>query len=164
MDCSDYELLLAPYLHGELTEDEKSLLEAHLRDCVSCRQALEEFHQVRVALLTWNSITPSAHIENILFSQVDEIAKSHRERAELAERVARGMTRWWALPVFTLLGLFVAAIVTSPSVHSRFMFNPSFSSFGIPETFVLLSIAGLLVALLALPFTFLRRRQPRRRA
>lgn len=42
-DCENFKLNVAPYLYGELPEDEKALLEAHLGECRDCHEQLQEF-------------------------------------------------------------------------------------------------------------------------
>lgn len=45
MKSTDFQRLSVQYLYGELTDEEKSSFEAHLKDCEGCRNELEEMKQ-----------------------------------------------------------------------------------------------------------------------
>lgn len=50
MNCEHYQVMLSEFLDNELTPEEGTPLFAHLSECASCREALQEFINVRVTL------------------------------------------------------------------------------------------------------------------
>ncbi|HEY3858272.1 MAG TPA: anti-sigma factor [Gammaproteobacteria bacterium] len=50
MTCQECEELLHPYLDGEMDAPQRAAVDAHLKDCKDCRQALEHLQMLRRAL------------------------------------------------------------------------------------------------------------------
>ena len=52
MTCGEVEVLLTPYVDGELSAEETEVVEAHLRQCAACRRAAANVLGVRDLLRT----------------------------------------------------------------------------------------------------------------
>ena len=95
-DCDGVRRLLAPFLDGELVDDERRLVEAHLASCEACRALLAR--------------------ESSLFSAVQGALPRHEASAELRERVGSFADRrqprlaWMAVAAL-MLGVVAGAIV-----------------------------------------------------
>jgi predicted anti-sigma-YlaC factor YlaD len=46
MKCQEIEILLSAYIDGEVTEEEKRLVEAHLNACDACQTTMTEFSRL----------------------------------------------------------------------------------------------------------------------
>jgi predicted anti-sigma-YlaC factor YlaD len=46
MKCQEIEILLSAYIDGEVTEEEKHLVEAHLNECDACQTTMTEFSRL----------------------------------------------------------------------------------------------------------------------
>jgi len=47
MGCDNFQILIMGYIDGELTPEEKSKLEAHLKECFKCQQSLADYKKLR---------------------------------------------------------------------------------------------------------------------
>jgi Putative zinc-finger/HEAT repeats len=93
MTCRDYQHQISLFLYEELSEAEKSGLEAHLQACDACRLAFEEEKGMN-AVLSEDAIAfdiPS-----------DLLLESRRELANQLDRVEKQRS-WWRLPTFSVV-------------------------------------------------------------
>ena len=51
MSCNKFEFLISKKIDNVITDDELSVLEAHLQTCPKCRKSLETFQNTRQLLL-----------------------------------------------------------------------------------------------------------------
>jgi anti-sigma factor RsiW len=62
MNCKDFEKSLALYAYGDLPEEERKALEAHLQTCEGCRASLGETRRLRELLAAHPSPEPSPEL------------------------------------------------------------------------------------------------------
>ena len=60
--CEDYFELLSAHIDGELTVEEASRLEDHLRGCEACRRELADMQRVWDGLGVLEDVEPSSHL------------------------------------------------------------------------------------------------------
>ena len=93
MSCKEYHRQIVLSLYEELQDSERSALEAHLRDCEGCRQALEE-HQTFGSILAEDSAAwevPS-----------DLLVESRRALADELDHIETKRS-WWRMPTFSVV-------------------------------------------------------------
>jgi len=59
MSCHHVEELLPRYLENDLSEDDRSMVEAHLASCAQCRASLETFAALDESLVRLKTVVPS---------------------------------------------------------------------------------------------------------
>jgi hypothetical protein len=93
MNCRDYQHQITLLLYGELTDIERPGLEAHLRQCDSCRHAYEEQEGMHVVLaedaVSWE--VPA-----------DLLMESRRALADKLDQLERHRS-WWRVPTFSVV-------------------------------------------------------------
>jgi hypothetical protein len=93
MNCRDYQHQVTLLLYGELTDVERPGLEAHLRQCDSCRHAYEEQEGMHVVLaedaVSWE--VPA-----------DLLMESRRALADKLDQLERNRS-WWRVPTFSVV-------------------------------------------------------------
>ena len=104
-----FEVLLGPYVLGELTDEEERELDRHLESCSSCRDDLDEVRRAHGILRT-ASASPPPELKDWVMA---------RARSE-ARRDSAGWRRPWllaaaALLVVALLSFGILRTVTGPS-------------------------------------------------
>jgi len=103
MKCDEIEILISAYIDGEVTEEEKRIVEEHLCDCGACRKTLDEFSGLH---------TLSQELE------VQEAPPGFRQRVTQRISEKPWIAFWWrrlprlAYASFALLLVFSAAIIT----------------------------------------------------
>ncbi len=93
---------------AELSEQDKSVVSAHAKDCSSCRQA---FEAARLSAILLKSDTAAASIAPSPFFQ-SKVMTAWRER-QLPRRPIEAFRRWWqasAAPVFIMLTIMAALV------------------------------------------------------
>lgn len=58
MDCSDFKELIVSYSSGDLTGKDKTLVEAHLKECAECSLYLSRSNELWNLLDEWKEIEP----------------------------------------------------------------------------------------------------------
>src|SRR5262245_32028736 len=93
MSCREYQHQIVMFLYEELSETQKAELEAHLHDCASCNQALEEekgLHRLLAEDSTdWE--IPS-----------DLLVESRRSLADKLDGLEQRRP-WWRIPAFSVV-------------------------------------------------------------
>src|SRR3989338_3914826 len=59
----DFKILISAYYDGETSSTEKQKVEAHLKECASCRKYLLELQTLSSSLKKWSDETPSPDLE-----------------------------------------------------------------------------------------------------
>lgn len=98
-DCDAVGELLSAYLDGELTEEEKNTVAAHLQTCDACRQLAEALGELRREIGGAELTPPPALRENIM-------ARVHRENRlrRIRRLTAAGSVGVAAMLCFVILG------------------------------------------------------------
>ena len=96
MNCERYTPLISAALDGALTQEERELLEAHLRQCPDCRALMEQLMAQDQLLEELNEEPPAR-----LKSRVMEQVHTHPRRARPAQRSL--WKRWGALAAALVL-------------------------------------------------------------
>jgi hypothetical protein len=93
MNCREYQHQITLLLYGELTDIERPGLEAHLRQCDSCRRAYEEQEGMHVVLaedaISWE--VPA-----------DLLMESRRALADKLDKLENRRS-WWRVPTFSVV-------------------------------------------------------------
>jgi hypothetical protein len=71
MRCSDINELISAYANGELTSDQKKLVEEHLTGCPDCRAILEDYVKVRQQLTSLQDILPPGNMKEAITSKIN---------------------------------------------------------------------------------------------
>jgi anti-sigma-K factor RskA len=103
----DLHSLLAPYALDALDNDERARFEAHLDQCVDCRDELSGFMATAVRLGDSASHTPPPALRDRLLTQISVTPQQHPVVSSLAER--RGLRR--ALPRLAMAAAFLVGAV-----------------------------------------------------
>lgn len=93
---------------AELSEQDKSVVSAHVKDCSSCRQT---FEAARVSAILLKSDNMAASIAPSPYFQA-RVMNAWRER-QIPRRPIEAFRRWWqasAAPVFVMLTIMVALV------------------------------------------------------
>jgi hypothetical protein len=91
MRCRDVRRLSSRYLEGDLPSHRASAARGHLRDCVACREALEDEARLAEAALALSDAGEPAGGWGALWSRV-EVRLAEEERADAARP---GWALWW---------------------------------------------------------------------
>jgi predicted anti-sigma-YlaC factor YlaD len=70
MNHEDIKTLLTIYIEGELEEEDKKLVQAHLKECAECRKELEELNQLEEVLTKMQLKKPSKEIWEQYWSSI----------------------------------------------------------------------------------------------
>lgn len=62
MNCENIKLLLIDYLYDEISEPDKSQLEAHLAACKACREELQALQSTSKQLKAWPEVNPQFNL------------------------------------------------------------------------------------------------------
>ena len=101
MDCKDIGELLISYLDGELSEEQRKIVELHLSACHSCRKELEDLslcqNQLRQSFAAVASKAPSPQVwarlqQRLVAEGQPSVAVFNRAKSKLGRKVsaARG--------------------------------------------------------------------------
>jgi hypothetical protein len=93
MNCRDYQHHITLLLYEELSETDRSGLEAHLKQCESCKHAYEEQEGMHVVL------SEDAAAWEV---PADLVVESRRELANELDRL-EGKRTWWRVPTFSVV-------------------------------------------------------------
>jgi anti-sigma factor RsiW len=85
MNCTSLENSLITYLDGKASPAERRGVEAHLAECVACRERAEQFRMLFGVLDEWQAPPPSPNFDAAV-------------RARVAQVPARGSFWVWLLP------------------------------------------------------------------
>lgn len=77
MSCNKYEFLISKKIDGVITDEELSVLNAHLQNCPKCRKNLELFQKTRNILLS-TKVAPKK-TSNIKFKIFDKIEQQKQK-------------------------------------------------------------------------------------
>ena len=69
MNCSQIEELLVQYLEGDLTDDERRTIDAHVESCAECSRSLEAFMSLEESLGHLKETVPSWKTAEARFSR-----------------------------------------------------------------------------------------------
>ena len=93
MNCREYQHQITLLLYGELSETERPGLEAHLRQCDSCKHAYEEQEGMHVVLAedaaSWE--VPAGLLMESRHTLADQLDHIERKRS------------WWRIPTFSVV-------------------------------------------------------------
>lgn len=82
MNCAQIEQLLASYLDGAVSADEKTAIEAHLKDCADCREALLDLQAIQKGFR--QTLKDAVATERPAANALAVIKKSFPKEADLA--------------------------------------------------------------------------------
>jgi anti-sigma factor RsiW len=105
MDCKDKKKISA-YLDGELSEDERTVIGAHLEECAACRAEAEELTAVSNALDVLEGLEPDPYFA----ARVKRLALLQKQNGRL-KRVLVPAAATAAAAVFLLLGGFLGQVL-----------------------------------------------------
>ena len=100
MECGKIQKRLTPYLEGELTPDERLLVEGHLSSCDMCRCVLEDLRKTGALVKDLEEIEPPPWLTQKIMAQVKE---------EAAQK--GGILRWLFYPLHVKLPLQAVATI-----------------------------------------------------
>lgn len=109
MSCQKMEILLSAYIDGEVTSEEKHVVETHLRQCPACQAVVAEFSRV-----------------HLLYQEMEEKTAPRDFRQHVTQRLeARSWSRLpWRLPRLVYV-LSLAVIVLFAGILFKVYFAPS---------------------------------------
>lgn len=96
MNCDRIEELLPGYADGDITAEEKHLIDTHVEHCDACRESLAVFMQLENQLVERRTLRPSATVA------------AHRVGRRLGFRRSWG----WLDSLYSVPGLIAAGLVT----------------------------------------------------
>ena len=99
MTCQDLELDLGDYVDGTLDTSGVALVDAHLRQCRSCRAVVDDLRALRAATRSLESVSPPAHLWPRIAAAVDVDAR----RSPLHRLFSS--SSWGLQPVFATAAL-----------------------------------------------------------
>jgi predicted anti-sigma-YlaC factor YlaD len=70
MKCSKIQRLLSNYVDGSVSEDEKRLIEDHLKICIICQRELAAYHKLRRTLDTEEGVPVSDNFEGRVLKKI----------------------------------------------------------------------------------------------
>ncbi|UCG13404.1 MAG: zf-HC2 domain-containing protein [Deltaproteobacteria bacterium] len=121
MDCRKYQLQFQLHLDGDLSPEERQLLQAHLTECLPCYRKWSSLQKTRELLRQLPDLDPPDHVRTDVMAQL----KEHHQRQRpwfLADR------RQW-LPVgVALTALLVISVAVWQLLPSPFSWKESSSS------------------------------------
>lgn len=107
MKCTELQKYLDDYLDDAMSVAEKKAAEAHIENCVSCQQALEQHKTVRLALRSLPVVEPTADFEAKVFAVVHgqySAGSGHsgnRFVAGFATAMVASLAIWFASTIYT---------------------------------------------------------------
>ena len=104
--CEFHQQQIASYLYGELSEDEKQLVESHFTNCEECQTLLQETRQVLADVEEAAQSDPIMLPEGYLFQR---LSRSGKLEAITLKRARRRL----ALQVGTMAASFILGILTA---------------------------------------------------
>ena len=91
MNCEHYSEWLGDAVDGTLSPERQAQLDAHCRDCESCRDLLNDLKEIRAAASRLDRLTPSPDVWNAIATNVKLPAGPEDRRGSLAS-----LSRSWA--------------------------------------------------------------------
>lgn len=110
---------LVEYLYRELSADEASAFEAHVKACAQCAQDLRDFERVRQALAAWQ-IAPAPHVAPEFESGSPRLSFQQALRQLLLAVPAWGRVILGGAAILLLLALFNVQLEWTPEGGFRF--------------------------------------------
>ena len=89
MICETIRTHLVAYRDGELSEQDRARVTAHLHTCPACTREEKQLERVEQMLISLERITPSPDFATTFWRRLEQEGQSSREEPE--SRVAR----WW---------------------------------------------------------------------
>jgi anti-sigma factor RsiW len=112
-ECRQLRDLLGPYLYGDVTDEERSRMDAHLSACEACRERLKACRALSVQL-PGNLLQPSEATEERVLQAVQDRITEHRRRAsEKPQRRAFALRLAAAVLTALVAGLWIGHRVSS---------------------------------------------------
>ncbi len=116
MSCNRLAICLDAFLDGDIREDERDALEAHIRDCAECQTVLAREHHLQLALKARQIPEPPADVlERMLSTAVHRGTRQRR-------------SRWWSAAVGGALAAGLAAWVVMGPLQQRSAASPPSAS------------------------------------
>lgn len=110
MNCERIEEFLSLHLEGELTPEERTLVESHLRSCPACSELLSALKETRIAL----SGIPEIEVSRELLSRLASIPTAKRKFSFSLDFLLKPSLQ----PVFAAASVFLTLV-------SFYLFNPN---------------------------------------
>ncbi|HSR66953.1 MAG TPA: zf-HC2 domain-containing protein [Acidobacteriota bacterium] len=108
MSHEDLEMLLPDYAAGQLPRLQRWRVSRHLRGCSSCRQAVEDYRQIRASVRKWSDDIPQPSPENY-----DRFMSFIAETEPAPDDSARTLPVWiWKTVPLTAAGLLAGLNLT----------------------------------------------------
>lgn len=106
MNCTDIQKYLDDYLDEVMSLGEEKAVEAHLKDCAHCQQALEEYKAMHEALRALPVEEASPDFEAKVFAAVQHHYGANKRAgnrliAGFAAAIAASLALWFASTVYT---------------------------------------------------------------
>ena len=107
MTCQQIKTLLSAYVDEALSAAEKSLVDDHTRDCVSCREELRAYQEMWRDLAAWEPIEPTPGFVSRFWTR----ASLKRPWYVVGWETVRAWTRGWRwVPALASISLCVALV------------------------------------------------------
>jgi anti-sigma factor RsiW len=101
MNCEQYSEWIHDAVDGTLSPERQAQLDAHCRQCESCRDLLNDLHEIRAAASRLDRYTPSPDMWNAIVAKAQPTRAFSRSWAPMAAAAALvmilGTAAWFAL-------------------------------------------------------------------
>lgn len=75
VSCAEVLPLLSPYLDGEVSKEERSLVELHLKECPACREELAWLGKVQGTTQKLEAVEPPVSLRQMIMAKVEQARK-----------------------------------------------------------------------------------------
>ena len=137
MMCEKYPEMISAYIDGELSEEEKAELEAHLNICEDCRSAFEIYREISEGIALDLEEPPEDFADNVMSRIAAEEGKKRR-------RVIRSFVGVAACAAIILLAmpLAIGTMKAGSAETNAFTEENSMADCAMPETYYAYDEAG----------------------
>lgn len=100
MNCEEVMEYMQRYLDGDLSEQEKESMFAHLKSCVSCKEMFERLNRLSDELVSLPKVTPPFSIVDSILPQLDALDRKRNadDAGSQAASSGRRASGRWKLP------------------------------------------------------------------